>query len=421
MATAIARKTTAPIVIVGASPQGLPDFRKDRQTYFFVDDPTDFNCDIVPPEARHVIITNRLGEHETKMILSRMKEVAPNASRTLVVPGMTLTQTLVRAKEDLTEVTAGIVVYTPLTTRELPPGTTQNEDGILVIPCDRIRRSRSNPRKRFDPNKIRILAESIKAAGQVTPGAVRRVEDDPHCDWEIAEGERRWLACQRVGEAFLAHRKSFSDSGKQLIFSVIANFLREKHTPLEIAQAIKNIKEGDRNLTMKDIGAYFGGKTDAWVCQHLQILELHPAVQAMTEVGEDDDPEKVFVLRFTTAHLLKDLPQKDQLETAKHIVKHRLSYHRASSYIRSHALAKGITGFRKSRSPKADFRILDTYLRKNKDTGKSFLDMDDDAFAGMFQFRSPSDREKAVGELAECVEILTKIRRRVLKAPSMEA
>ena len=65
-----------------------------------------------------------------------------------------------------------------------------------TLPVDVIQRGRYQPRRNFDEDKLRELADSITAQGMVQPIVVRPVGDK---QYEIIAGERRWRAAQMAG------------------------------------------------------------------------------------------------------------------------------------------------------------------------------------------------------------------------------
>ncbi|MCG8099363.1 MAG: ParB/RepB/Spo0J family partition protein, partial [Candidatus Thiodiazotropha taylori] len=69
-------------------------------------------------------------------------------------------------------------------------------DNLARLPVDLIQRGRYQPRREFDPDSLRELADSIAAQGVIQPVVVRAVENDRY---ELIAGERRWRAAQQAG------------------------------------------------------------------------------------------------------------------------------------------------------------------------------------------------------------------------------
>lgn len=71
---------------------------------------------------------------------------------------------------------------------------TENKRPILDIPLVQIRAFATQPRKHFDPEKLRQLAENIKVKGQLMPAIVRELSGAERRDklrYELIAGERR--------------------------------------------------------------------------------------------------------------------------------------------------------------------------------------------------------------------------------------
>src|SRR3989344_4622538 len=118
---------------------------------------------------------------------------------------------------------------------------------VRRIPRVKIRRFADQPRTYFDGRDMSDLAASIEEIGQQTPIVVKAIADDPKHDYELVDGERRWIACGIVGvETMLAWIKNVSDTEEQFVSSVVGNFGRSGHTALEIAQAIDRIRNSKR-------------------------------------------------------------------------------------------------------------------------------------------------------------------------------
>src|SRR3954468_414135 len=73
-----------------------------------------------------------------------------------------------------------------------------------LVPIELIQPGRYQPRRKFDPEAIRNLVESVREKGILQPILVRKLDgpagghgDQTH--YEIIAGERRWRAAQLAG------------------------------------------------------------------------------------------------------------------------------------------------------------------------------------------------------------------------------
>jgi ParB/RepB/Spo0J family partition protein len=180
---------------------------------------------------------------------------------------------------------------------------------------DRVRPLPGQPRKRF--YGIKELAASIQEVGQSTPGIVTPVKDDPKFDAQLIDGERRLRACQMLGCPF---RAEVREGGVEDAFvaSFAANFGKQEHDPIEIAEALERLSATKTHKQM----AAIAGKSDCWVSQHLSLLKLHPDVQAMLVAEEG---EKTATLSYSVAILLTNLDQDVQLKLAKTMARTQMS------------------------------------------------------------------------------------------------
>ena len=73
---------------------------------------------------------------------------------------------------------------------------TDGSSTINEIELDKISPNPNQPRRDFDPESLRELADSIAEIGIVQPITLRKMEDDT---FQIIAGERRWRAARLAG------------------------------------------------------------------------------------------------------------------------------------------------------------------------------------------------------------------------------
>lgn len=155
---------------------------------------------------------------------------------------------------------------------------------IIDIPWRRVRPMPGQPREYFDKAALAELATSIGAVGQLVPAKVAPVEDPlKRHDYELIDGQRRWHAVQSAGvETLRAEVVDEPDEERRYLESVVANFSRQGHHPMEIAVACDRLR---RTMPVDKVAAVLG-KSPAYVYQHLSLLRLtlslkdkmHPSV-----------------------------------------------------------------------------------------------------------------------------------------------
>jgi ParB/RepB/Spo0J family partition protein len=179
------------------------------------------------------------------------------------------------------------------------------------IPIERIRAFAFQPRKWFDAEEIRARAESMKALGQQDPVTVEPVYGDPDHDFELINGESRLRSARKAGMNTLWAAVRSVPYGSKLdkhLASLVANFNRSDHTPMEISEALRiQVQEGGK--TQAEVARALG-KHQLWVGHFLSLQKLHPDLQALMHPSIP----KAQRLAPATAFELARLPLDKQLE-----------------------------------------------------------------------------------------------------------
>lgn len=152
-----------------------------------------------------------------------------------------------------------------------------------LVKVHRIRRFTKQPRTYFDPAEIAARAGSMKSAGQQTPVTVEKVTGDPDHDYELIDGESRWLSAQKAGLRDLMviiRSQPFKNVFEKHLASLVANFNRSEHTPMEISNALQvQVKAGK---TQQELSQMLG-RHQMWVSLYLSLQNLHPELQALLD------------------------------------------------------------------------------------------------------------------------------------------
>jgi ParB family chromosome partitioning protein len=156
------------------------------------------------------------------------------------------------------------------------PGGTS---GALAV--DLIQRGRYQPRRNFDEDKLRELADSIAAQGVVQPVVVRPLDGGKY---ELIAGERRWRAAQLAGLQEIPAVVREVDDQAAMAMALIENIQRDDLNPLEEATALHRLLE-EFGLTHQQV-AQAVGKSRTTVTNLIRLLELNPDVKARVERGE---------------------------------------------------------------------------------------------------------------------------------------
>jgi ParB family chromosome partitioning protein len=137
----------------------------------------------------------------------------------------------------------------------------------------------NQPRKRFDPDAMAELTESVKLHGIIQPLVVVKKNDG----YMIIAGERRWRAATEARLLKVpAVVKSYSEQKIREI-SLIENLQREDLNVIDAAHAIKQLMEEFR-FTQEEVADRLGKSRPA-IANTLRLLSLCPEVVKMIEDG----------------------------------------------------------------------------------------------------------------------------------------
>ncbi len=151
-----------------------------------------------------------------------------------------------------------------------------------TVPVELLRAGRFQPRRRFDDDALRALADSIREKGVLQPLLVRRHPDAANA-YEIIAGERRWRAAQlaQLHEVPVVVRE-FNDR-EALEIALVENIQREDLSALEEAEGYRRLME-EFSHTQEAL-AKAVGKSRSHVANMMRLLSLPDAVRQLVETG----------------------------------------------------------------------------------------------------------------------------------------
>ena len=159
----------------------------------------------------------------------------------------------------------------------------QNQsNSIFWIELDKIKPNPMQPRREFNEEQLKELADSIKTYGLLQPLVVvrkeREVETGTAVEYELISGERRLRACKEAGilQAPVIIRKEPPEKIK-LELALVENIQREDLNVVEKARAFKKLAE-DFGMMHKDIAQKIG-KSRVVVTNTIRILNLPEEMQ----------------------------------------------------------------------------------------------------------------------------------------------
>ena len=155
----------------------------------------------------------------------------------------------------------------------------KKDNGLLLIPIEKIFRDENQPRKEFDKEKIEELAQSISKNGLIQPLILTKNDND---SYTLVAGERRWRAAQIANLKILPSLLLPTDLDKDEI-SLIENIQRENLKVTEEAQAYQKLIE--KNNYTHDQLSKIVGKSRSHITNLLRILNLHEYFSELLNKG----------------------------------------------------------------------------------------------------------------------------------------
>ena len=210
-----------------------------------------------------------------------------------------------------------------------------------MLAIELVQRGRFQPRRHFDEDRLRELADSIAAQGVVQPVVVRPAAEAGH--YELIAGERRWRAAQLAGLAEIPAVIREVDDQSAMAMGLIENIQRDDLNPLEEAQALHRLLE-EFELTHQQI-AQAVGKSRTTVTNLMRLLELNPDVKEFVEQGQ---------LEMGHARALLALEGDLQSEAAAQVVRKGLSVRETEALVRRYKEQGGAVEKKKAPAPELD-------------------------------------------------------------------
>lgn len=187
-----------------------------------------------------------------------------------------------------------------------------NAEEIVKIELDKIKPNKNQPRKIFNEDKLKELAESIKSKGVIQPIIVSRNTDGTY---NLIAGERRWRAAKIAGLKEIPSLIKDYSSQDSIEIALIENIQREELNPLETAEAFDRLIK-DFKITQEELSQRVG-KERATITNYLRVLKLPDEVKRFINA------EQISIGQAKALLILED--KKTQIEVAKEIVNKGLS------------------------------------------------------------------------------------------------
>lgn len=180
------------------------------------------------------------------------------------------------------------------------------EEGISTLRISEIEPNKNQPRKSFNNETLKQLADSITEHGVLQPLIVRSIASG---NYMIIAGERRWRAAKMAGlsEIPVIIRDDLSDEQTMQI-AMIENLQRENLNPIEEALGYKELI--DKFDMTQDKLAQVLGKARSSVANSLGLLALPNGVQELLRNGSLSAGHCKALKKVKDAALMTELAHK---------------------------------------------------------------------------------------------------------------
>ncbi|MDO5123885.1 MAG: ParB/RepB/Spo0J family partition protein [Eubacteriales bacterium] len=146
---------------------------------------------------------------------------------------------------------------------------TKEDNKVLQIPTIQIRPNKTQPRKTFDEDSLRLLAQSISTSGILQPLTVRKLSNT---EYELVAGERRLRAAVLAGLSKVPCVLIKCTDKESAVFALLENLQRADLNMFEEARGISRlIRKFD--LTQEEVARRLG-KKQSTVANKLRLLKL---------------------------------------------------------------------------------------------------------------------------------------------------
>lgn len=156
-----------------------------------------------------------------------------------------------------------------------------SDDSVATLRISEIEPNKDQPRKNFDNDALKQLADSITEHGVIQPLIVRSLAGG---NYQIVAGERRWRAAKMAGlsEVPVVIRDDITEEQAMQI-TMIENLQRENLNPIEEALGYKELIE--KYGITQDKLAQALGKARSSIANSLGLLTMPKGVQELLRSG----------------------------------------------------------------------------------------------------------------------------------------
>lgn len=229
--------------------------------------------------------------------------------------------------------------------------TVAQRRGDVLIAIEKIVPNPDQPRRSFEPEAMKDLADSLEKKGVIQPLIVRQIGGDDK--YEIVAGERRWRAAQMANLHELpVIVRQFSDA-EVLEIAIIENIQRAELNAIEEAFAYRQLMQRFGHTQEKIAEAL--SKSRSHIANLLRLLTLPEDVQTFVKQG-----------KMSSGHARALITSGDPSALARQVIARGLSVRETEQLVRKVAAAPHNKRVAKGNKVKdADTKSLEMDLSAN--------------------------------------------------------
>jgi ParB family chromosome partitioning protein len=206
-----------------------------------------------------------------------------------------------------------------------------------VLPLNKIRSGKYQPREYFNETALSELASSIRRNGVMQPIIVRAIGEG---QYEIIAGERRWRAAKIAGLDEIPVVIKDIPNEHVLEIAIVENVQREDLHPLEEAGGYQKLMS-EFGYTQDDIATTVH-KSRSHIANLLRLLSLPREIQDLLSSE-----------KLTMGHARALIGSEKAVEIAEEVVRRNLNVRQTEKLVSHSKNPDGIIRQRKPREPKA--------------------------------------------------------------------
>lgn len=230
--------------------------------------------------------------------------------------------------------------------------TIEKDDFVKIIDIDQIEATSDQPRKKFEYDKIKELADSIGNSGLLQPIIVSPITDGKY---KIIAGERRWRACKIAKIQDIPVIIKDLSNKEILEVALIENIQREELSAIEESEGYARLIK-EFGYTQEQLAEKLS-KSRSHIANLLRLNQLPKAIK-----------NKVNDNLLTMGHARCLVNHKQAEEIANYIIENDLSVRQTEEYVRNCSKSEDI------KSPERKQRVGQKFLKEgNKDSDLQLL------------------------------------------------